>query len=99
MKCSPPVPDMGYPDGQKLMASGAHFTALFAYNDVAAIGAIRALCDAGRRVPQDVAVIGFDDIPSAAFHNPSLTTIRQPLPRMGDIAAQCLLDRPDGKRP
>jgi DNA-binding LacI/PurR family transcriptional regulator len=66
---------------------------LFAFNDVSAIGAIRALRDAGMQVPQDVAVVGFDDIPIAAYNTPSLTTIRQPLRRMGEIAARTLLDR------
>jgi LacI family transcriptional regulator len=90
---STPFPDMGYPIVQKLVASGERFTALFAFNDVSAIGAIRALRDAGMQVPQDVAVVGFDDIPIAAYNTPSLTTIRQPLRRMGEIAARTLLDR------
>jgi LacI family transcriptional regulator len=76
-----------------MLASGERFTALFAFNDVSAIGAIRALRDAGLDVPGDVAVVGFDDIPSAAYNTPSLTTIRQPLRRMGEIAAQTLLER------
>jgi DNA-binding LacI/PurR family transcriptional regulator len=99
MEFSTPFPDVGYPVAQKLLARGVRFTALFAYNDVAAIGAIRALCDAGLRVPEDVAVIGFDDIPSAAFQNPSLTTVRQPLRLMGETAARILIDRLHGKRP
>ena len=78
---------------QKMLASGERFTALFAFNDVSAIGVIRALQDAGLEVPDNVAVVGFDDIPSAAYNTPSLTTIRQPLRRMGEIAAQTLLDR------
>ena len=93
MEFSTPFPDMGYPVVQKLLASGERFTALFAFNDVSAIGAIRALRDAGMEVPESVAVVGFDDIPSAAYSTPSLTTIRQPLRRMGEIAAQTLLDR------
>lgn len=93
MEFSTPFPDMGYPVVQKLLASGGGFTALFAFNDVSAIGAIRALRDAGFEVPENVAVIGFDDIPSAAYNTPSLTTVRQPLRRMGEIAAQTLLDR------
>ncbi len=93
MEFSTPFPDMGYPVVQKLLASGEKFTALFAFNDVSAIGAIRALRDAGLRVPEDVAVVGFDDIPIASFNTPSLTTIRQPLRRMGEIAARTLLDR------
>ena len=93
MEFSTPFPDMGYPVIQKLLTQGGHFTALFAFNDVSAIGAIRALRDAGMEVPDDVAVVGFDDIPSAAYNTPSLTTIRQPLRRMGEIAAQTLLER------
>jgi len=93
MEFSTPFPDMGYPVVQKLLAGGERFTALFAFNDVSAIGAIRALRDAGLEVPESVAVVGFDDIPSAAYNTPSLTTIRQPLRRMGEIAARTLLDR------
>ena len=64
--------------------------------DMSALGAIRALQDLGLRVPQDVSVIGFDDIKIAAFNNPRLTTIRQPLSNMGRIAAQCILNRLNG---
>lgn len=69
------------------------FTALFAFNDISAIGAMRAFLDAGLRIPEDVSVIGFDDIQSAAFHNPSLTTVRQPLQKMGETAGEILLRR------
>jgi LacI family transcriptional regulator len=93
MEFSTPFPDMGYPVVERLLAGGERFTALFAFNDVSAIGAIRALRDSGLEVPQQVAVIGFDDIPSAVYNTPSLTTIRQPLRRMGEIAAQTLLER------
>jgi LacI family transcriptional regulator len=67
-----------------------------AFNDMSALGAIRALQDLGLRVPQDISVIGFDDIKVAAFNNPRLTTIRQPLSNMGRIAAQCILNRLNG---
>jgi LacI family transcriptional regulator len=87
-----PSPEIGYIAAQKLLAAKKEFTALFAYNDISAIGAIRALREAGLRVPEDVSVLGFDDIYAAAFHNPSLTTIRQPLFEMGCLAAQTLLD-------
>ena len=66
------------------------------FNDIAAIGAIRALRDANLRVPEDVSVIGFDDIQLAAYHNPRLTTIRQPLHDMGETAARILLQRLQG---
>lgn len=69
------------------------FTAVFCFNDIAAIGALRALKDAGLRVPEDVSVVGFDDIQSAAFSTPSLTTVRQPLFEMGQQGAKILLDR------
>jgi DNA-binding LacI/PurR family transcriptional regulator len=88
-----PSPILGYVATQKLLASAAPFTALVAFNDVSAIGAIRALREAGRRVPEDVSVVGFDDIQSAAFQNPALTTVRQPLWKMGAVAAETLLER------
>ncbi len=86
-------PALGYEATRRLIAAGGEFTAIFAFNDVSAIGAIRALREAGRKVPEDVSVVGFDDIQSAAFQNPSLTTIRQPLREMGEIAARTLLER------
>lgn len=86
-------PELGYPVIQQLLAHHQSFTALLSFNDMAAIGAIRALHDAQLRVPQDVSVVGFDDIKGAAFMSPSLTTIRQPLYRMGKLAAETLLDR------
>lgn len=93
-----PTPRLGYPFTRQLLGRGKPFTALFAYNDISAIGAIRAIQEHGLRVPQDISVIGFDDIPGAAFHSPSLTTVRQPLNRMGEVAAQSLLDRIEGKK-
>jgi DNA-binding LacI/PurR family transcriptional regulator len=69
------------------------FTAFLSFNDIAAIGCIRALHDVGLRVPQDVSVVGFDDIKEAAFQTPSLTTIRQPLHQMGALAVQALLEQ------
>jgi DNA-binding LacI/PurR family transcriptional regulator len=86
-------PELGYPVVRDLLAQRRDFTAIFCFNDIAAIGAIRAIVDAGLRCPQDISVVGFDDISSAAFHTPSLTTIRQPLRRMGEMAAQLLLKR------
>ena len=86
-------PELGYEATRKLLASGKTFTALFAFNDISAMGAIRALREAKLRVPQDVSVVGFDDIESAAYQNPALTTVRQPLQEMGRIAAETLLSR------
>ena len=88
-----PSPNLGYMATKVLLASREPFTALFAFNDISAMGAIRALRESGRHVPDDVSVIGFDDIQSAAFQNPSLTTVRQPLQAMGRAAAEILLKR------
>jgi len=91
------TPSLGYPFGKRLVERKHPFTALFAYNDISAIGAIRAFQESGLRVPQDVSVVGFDDIPAAAFHYPSLTTIRQPLHKMGEIAVGVLLEQIESK--
>jgi len=93
-----PTPKLGYPFAKQLLARNVPFTALFAYNDISAIGAIRALQEQGLRVPQDISVMGFDDIPGAAYHSPSLTTVQQPLNRMGEVAAQVLLERLEGNK-
>jgi LacI family transcriptional regulator len=89
----PSVPEEGYDTAQKLLATRERFTALFAFNDISAIGAVRAFRDAGLRVPEDVSVVGFDDIQAAAYLTPRLTTVRQPLRQMGEMAAQVLLMR------
>lgn len=87
------TPNLGYPFAVQLLSRRQPFTALFAYNDIAAIGSILAFQEAGLRVPEDISVVGFDDITIAVHNNPSLTTIRQPLQRMGEIAARTLLKR------
>ena len=69
---------------QELLNRDASFDALFAVTDVLAIGAMRALVDAGRRVPEDVSVVGFDDLPRAAFVNPPLTTVQQNIREAGE---------------
>ena len=94
-------PELGYPVVKQLLAHHRSFTAVVSFNDVAAIGCIRALHDSGLRVPQDVSVVGFDDIKEAAFQTPSLTTIRQPLQQMGELAVQLLLQqlRPSDAKP
>lgn len=88
-----PSPELGYQATRKLLASRRPFTALFAFNDISAMGAIRALREGNRQVPHAVSVMGFDDIQSAAYQNPALTTVRQPLREMGRIAAETLLRR------
>jgi DNA-binding LacI/PurR family transcriptional regulator len=87
------TPEHGYKATRKLLAETRDFTAIFCFNDICAFGAIRAIDDAGLEVPRDISIVGFDDIASAAFHQPSLTTVRQPLREMGNRAAHILLDR------
>lgn len=89
----PMAPEIGYKPMQALLEKTRDFTAIFCFNDIAAIGAVRALKDAGLSVPNDVSVVGFDDILSAAYSIPSLTTVRQPLTEMGRHGAQVLLER------
>jgi DNA-binding LacI/PurR family transcriptional regulator len=91
-------PEVSYPVMQRFLKKKKHFTALIAYNDFSAIGAVRSLRDAGFRVPEDISVVGFDDVNSAAYQNPSLTTIRQPWQKMAQIAAKTLLDRLNHKK-
>jgi LacI family transcriptional regulator len=89
----PMAPEIGFKPMQALLQKTRDFTAIFCFNDIAAIGTIRALKDAGLSVPEDVSVVGFDDIQSAAYSTPSLTTVRQPLTEMGKRGAQVLLER------
>ena len=86
-------PELGYPVAQRLLERKRPFTAVVAYNDISAIGAIRSFRDHGLRVPEDVSVVGFDDIQASAYHTPAITTIRQPLNSMGNMAARILLER------
>ena len=93
-----PTHEPGYRATERLLAAGERFSAIFAFNDVSAIGAIRAIREAGFRVPEDISVVGFDDVQSAAFQNPALTTIRQPLLDMGVLAARSLLAQIGGQK-
>ncbi len=77
---------------QSLLDSGKRFTAVMAFDDLNALGAIRALHRAGLRVPEDCSVIGFDDIPAASYCSPGLTTIRQPMERMGAEAVDIVFE-------
>jgi DNA-binding LacI/PurR family transcriptional regulator len=91
------TPTIGYPFAKQLLARRQPFTALFAYNDISAIGSIWAFHEAGLRVPDDISVVGFDDIAGSAYANPGLTTVRQPLVKMGQIAAQTVVDLIEGR--
>jgi LacI family transcriptional regulator len=81
---------------RQVLTGGRRFDAVFALNDLSAAGAIKALRDAGLRVPQDVAVVGFDDLDVASQTDPALTTLRQPFREMGETAAELLLDHVRG---
>jgi LacI family transcriptional regulator len=89
--------ESGYSAAQRLLAKSRDFTALIAFNDASAIGALRAFSDAGLRVPNDISVVGFDDIPQCMFTIPRLTTVRQPLIAMGELAANTLLQKIAGE--
>jgi LacI family transcriptional regulator len=88
-------PTSGFEEGERLIAAmlgrGTGFTAVLAFDDLTALGAIRALRHAGMQVPGDCSVIGFDDVPLAGLSTPALTTIRQPMERMGRLAAEWVL--------
>jgi DNA-binding LacI/PurR family transcriptional regulator len=86
-------PELGYPPVRDLLSRTRDFTAIFCFNDTAAIGAVRAIEDAGLNCPRDISVIGFDDIIVAEYFNPRLTTVRQPLHKMGSCAAKLLVQR------
>jgi DNA-binding LacI/PurR family transcriptional regulator len=81
----------GYAALESLLERGVKFDGIFAASDLIAIGAMRALGDRGMKVPADVAVAGFDDIPSASFVNPPLTTIRQDTASAGTLLVDSLL--------
>jgi DNA-binding LacI/PurR family transcriptional regulator len=93
--------ESGYEAMKRLLEKAPHIAALFAQNDRMATGAMRALHEAGRRIPDDVAVVGYDDIPAAAYSHPPLTTVRQPMQQVGRVATQRLIeliDAPDTRR-
>jgi DNA-binding LacI/PurR family transcriptional regulator len=83
----------GYRAAVQLLDSGHPFTAVFVHNDQMAIGAMRAVREAGRQIPDDVAMVGYDDIPAAEYADPPLTTIRQPTCEVGRLAARLLIQR------
>ena len=87
------TPELAFEKVSEHIRSGVKFTAVCAFNDTSAIGAIRALSDFGMNCPKDVSVVGFDDIGVADFYTPRLTTIRQPLEEMGRQAVERLLAR------
>ncbi len=91
-------PESGYEAARRLLDTGRSFTAICAVNDRTAFGAIRAIFDAGLSVPEDISVIGFDDLSISRYYNPPLTTIAQPLEKLGSLAAEALLSHMANKR-
>jgi len=85
--------------GERLLAMGEPFTAVFCANDQTAFGLQLALHHRGLRVPDDISVVGFDDLSTAAYFLPPLTTVRQPVDQMGDLSAQALLMMIDKRDP
>jgi DNA-binding LacI/PurR family transcriptional regulator len=82
----------GYGSMQKLLALSQPPTAVFAHNDVLAMGAISAIYHAGLKVPDDISIVGYDDTINAAYLNPPLTTVKLPIARMGHMAGKTILD-------
>ncbi|MFZ1132870.1 MAG: LacI family DNA-binding transcriptional regulator [Terriglobales bacterium] len=82
----------GYKLTEELLCRRRPFTALMAFDDMTAFGAIRALAKAGIRVPDQCSVVGFDDVAPAAIYSPALTTVRQPMEIMGTAAATIVLE-------
>ncbi|MFN6934313.1 MAG: LacI family DNA-binding transcriptional regulator [Tsuneonella sp.] len=89
--------EAGHEAASALIASGAEFDAIFAASDLIAIGAMRALAEAGRSVPGDVAVVGFDDIPAASLTRPPLTTVMQDIRGAGERLVETLLADIEGR--
>ncbi len=91
LRSADPSPEPGHLATQELISRKSPFSAIFSFNDVSAVGSITALRESGLQVPRDVSIIGFDDVLFAATSHPPLTTVRQPLRQMGQMAATTLL--------
>jgi LacI family transcriptional regulator len=90
--------DSGQDDGKGNPAGAPRPSAVFVCNDLMAIGALRAIHESGLRVPDDISIVGFDDIELAAYTSPPLTTVAQPKDRIGALAVDMLLERVTGRR-
>ncbi len=89
----PPTVRGGFDSMLALFQVNPKISAVFAFNDMVAIGALQACAQLGRRVPDDLAIVGYDDIPMASWVTPSLTTLRAPFEEMGRLATKLLVDR------
>ena len=85
------APESGYEAMKELLKRKKRFTALFTFDDISAFGAIRAIYEVGLRVPEDISVVGFDDLSASAYYNPPLTTIGYSMSNMGMKGAEILL--------
>jgi DNA-binding LacI/PurR family transcriptional regulator len=94
----PFVAERSRAETRAMLASKLEFDGIFACSDVLALTAISTLLEAGRRVPDDVAVVGYDDIDMAAYAHPSLTTVRQPIAAGADALVNALLTVIQGRR-
>jgi LacI family transcriptional regulator, galactose operon repressor len=88
----------GYQATRTLLEAEVELTAVFAANDLSALGALHAITESGRRVPEDVSLVGFDDVPLAAFTSPPLTTIHQPAVEIAERATEILIDLTHGRQ-
>nr|BFF12845.1 hypothetical protein GCM10025699_41480 [Microbacterium flavescens] len=84
---------------RSLLTQADRPTAVFATNDLSAIALLRTALDLGLRVPDDLSIVGFDDIPEASRESPPLTTVQQPMQRLGSVAAGMLFAMLDGGEP
>jgi LacI family xylobiose transport system transcriptional regulator len=91
--------EAGYVTGRELLSLPDRPTAVFAGNDLQALGVYEAARELGLRIPEDLSVVGFDDLPLARWVGPPLTTVRQPLVEMAETATQLALDLGRGRRP
>ena len=90
--------ESGYASTRELLEEGAGFTAVFVHSDLMALGCMKALKERGLHIPQDVAVVGFDDIDISAYTDPPLTTVHNPYREMGRLGIRYLIERITGKR-
>jgi LacI family transcriptional regulator len=95
-RCCLPMVESGREEAYDLLTAQPEITALFCYNDLSAVGALQACADLGRRVPDDLAIAGFDDIPLASLVTPPLTTCHVPMYDLGSRAMRLLLEHING---
>jgi DNA-binding LacI/PurR family transcriptional regulator len=91
--------DQGYTAARQLLAKGKPFDAIFAGSDLIAIGAMRALAEAGLSIPGDIALVGFDDIPAASLTSPPLTTVMQDMRHAGEALVETVMAQVEDRQP